>query len=377
MRKLVFCLLMASACGESDGGSSSSGGSGGMGAGTASGGSAGAGLAGGTGATASGGVPSDAGDDASGGTAGSGANAGSGGVDAGPDAASDASDGAAGTAGATGNAMWVWQGDKFVDATARSALLSYAKSHGVSRLFVSAYPTLLASSPKYAPAAWRKGLEDAATQAIVVEVLFGDPTWTSPGADQTWAINNLIVPLAQFVSDPSTKVKPAALHFDVEPHGLAGWGSMSDAEHQKLIADLCDFFVLTRQKLDAGGAQSLAVHADLPSWWDSSALSFSYAGKQATGYEHALGRLDAVALMAYSNSQASVLANSAKEVGFTDAAGKRLWIGVETDPAHASDAFVTKSALDSALGAIGSSYSGHASYAGWAVHEYAYWSVMP
>ena len=52
-------------------------------------------------------------------------------------------------------------------------------------------------------------------------------------------------------------------------------------------------------------------------------------------------------------------------------------MGVETDPAHPNDAFLTMSALSSALAALDSTYSSRPSYAGWAIHEYAFFSVMP
>lgn len=363
----LYAWLAVAACGESGGRAPASGGSAGTGAGGGTGGAI-AGDSGtdgdandGSGASSTGGAAGSAG--AAGGDGGAGADASMG--------------GAAGAATAAGNAMWVWKGGEFVDDAARGTLLAFAKTRGVSRLFVNGYPALSPSSPSYAPAAWRKALEDAALQSIAVEVLLGEPTWTSPGAAQSWAIDQLVVPLAAFVTDPATKVKPAALHFDVEPHGIAGWSGMTATAQRKLIADLCDFFALTRQKLDAGGATALRLHADLPSWWDSTAYTFSYAGQQATGYAHALSRLDAVALMAYSNQQSSVLANSSYEVDLTDAQGKRIWIGVETDPAHPSDAFLTKTALGSALAALDSTYASHASYAGWAVHEYAFFSVMP
>ncbi len=73
----------------------------------------------------------------------------------------------------------------------------------------------------------------------------------------------------------------------------------------------------------------------------------------------------------------AVLANSAKEVDLTDPSGKRLWIGVETDPSFPNEALTTKASLESALSALDASYAARPGHAGWAVHQYAFWSVMP
>lgn len=327
--------------------------------------SAGSGGEPGGGAAGSGGAAAEAGTGASAGMDGGGGSAGASGS-AGADAAATSAD-----------AMWVWGSADFVVPAARSQLLAFALARGASRLYVHGYPELAPSSPSYAPAAWRSGLEHAAQQGIGVEILIGESSWTVPGPEQSFAIANRIEPIAAFFADPATQTKPVALHLDVEPHGLDAWKNGTTTSRQQLIAALCDFFALVRSTLDQNGASALKLHADLPSWWDSPTYTFSFAGKTATGYEHALSRLDAAALMSYSKNVSAVLANSAVEMTSTDASGKQVWIGVETNPALPDEALATRPDLENALAAIQGAYAGRPGYGGWAVHAYSYWSSMP
>jgi hypothetical protein len=195
-------------------------------------------------------------------------------------------------------AMWVWKWNRNRD------LVSFAVSHGVGELFVSAPPGFSTSqAPRYSDL-----LNRAAAAGITVDALSGDPSWvTNPDQAVAWA--HEVVNFHSF----------AGLHLDVEPYALSSWNT----DQSGTIASYLS--MLARVK---AAAASYRLEADIPFWFNT--IPSGNTSLDVSVFDI----VDAATLMTYrnvANGSDGIIALGLPEFDDGAALGKRVRLAVETN----------------------------------------------
>jgi len=255
----------------------------------------------------------------------------------------------ASSSAATGasRAMWVWKWDQ------NRALISFAQSHGVGRLFVWTWPGFSTTqASRYSDL-----LNRASAAGIAVDALSGDPSWVNnPGQAMAWARE--VVSFHLF----------AGLHIDVEPYALASWNTDRSGTITNYLS------MLSQVKSAAG---SYALEADIPFWfntipWGGSSLDVAV-----------FGTVDAATLMTYRNVAAGsdgIIALGQAEFNDGVALGKRVRLAVETNPeSPAKVTFYNTSVtyMDSQLSQVDAAYAASPLYSGIAIDDYLGYRKLP
>jgi hypothetical protein len=243
--------------------------------------------------------------------------------------------------------MWVWKWDQ------NRALISFAQSHGVGRLFVWTWPGFSTSqASRYSDL-----LNRASAAGIAVDALSGDPSWVNdPGQAVAWARE--VVSFHSF----------AGLHIDVEPYALASWNTDQSGTITNYLS------MLSQVKSAAG---SYALEADIPFWfntipWGGSSLDVAV-----------FDTVDAATLMTYRNVAAGsdgIIALGQAEFNDGVALGKRVRLAVETNPeSPAKVTFYNTSVtyMDGQLSQVDAAYAASPFYTGIAIDDYLGYRKLP
>lgn len=248
--------------------------------------------------------------------------------------------------------MWVWT------VPAPKTLISFAKAHGVTDLFV-AVTTTVATDGSLPALQQLKRLADSASMRLYA--LNGDPSWA---IDQTAALS--------WQSAALTTGLFAGIHVDVEPYSLPQW--------QTAQAETAQSYITLLGLLKA--SSSLPVEVDVPFWYGTIPAPAGSSG--ATLADAVLAVVDEVTVMSYRSTATG--AYSITDVG-TDmltraaAAGKPLRLGAETNPtpgcSNCSFAGISASTFSTALNAVNAAAARYRGYSGIAIEDYTGWSALP
>jgi hypothetical protein len=248
--------------------------------------------------------------------------------------------------------MWVWT------QPSAKTLVSFARTRGVTDLFVSVPPRLPSSSRL----AWVRSVASLAGPAgIRLQALGGDPGWVDdPDAAVAWERAALSTGLF------------AGAHVDVEPWARADW----DTDRTRVVAG----YLAVLDRLQA--ATTLPLEADVPFWlWTLDAAD----GRPLDAA--VLRRVDRATVMSYRNTVTgpdSITDVAARTVATAGALGTPVRLAVETqrlgsDPVSLKQTFFgsTEAKVNAALGAVDAAEAGVPTYAGTAVHDYAGYTALP
>ncbi len=244
-------------------------------------------------------------------------------------------------------ATWVWKWDRNRD------LISFARSHGVGRLFVWTWPGFSTSQPSR----YSDLLNRASAAGITVDALSGDPSWVNdPGQAVAWARE--VVRFHSF----------AGLHLDVEPYALASWKTDQSGTITNYLS------MLSRVKAVAG---SYALEEDIPFWfntipWGESSLDVAV-----------FDTVDAATLMTYRNvadGSDGISASGQAEFDHGVALGKRVRLAVETNPDPLAKVTFYNTSVTYMAGQLSKVDAAHAAsplYSGVAIDDYLGYRKLP
>lgn len=255
--------------------------------------------------------------------------------------------------------MWVWD-DVVGDAAATAALFDFAAARGVTALYLHAEGPV-----EDAPDALAELVAGARERCLDVELLFGAADWALAGEHA----RPLELAAAAAALPPAGK--PAALHYDVEPYGLAEW----DGDREAIANQYLDLLEELAAATAAGG---LPLHVDVPFWFDGVVVTRGGAARPLS--ELVLDRVDRAVLMDYSDDPDAIVERAATEVAYAGAAGREIVLGVETmcglEPESVSFCEEGGAAMEAALAHTLEAYAGAPGFAGVAVHHYGSWSTL-
>ena len=258
-----------------------------------------------------------------------------------------ASPASASAAAAAPRAMWVWKWSRNRD------LISFAVSHGVGRLFVSAPPGFSTSQP----ARYTDLLNRASAARITVDALSGDPSWVNnPGLAVAWA--------GEVEKFPGF----AGLHLDVEPYALSSWNTDQSGTITSYLS------MLSQVK---AAAKSYALEADIPFW-------FNTIPSGSTSLDVSVFNIvDAATLMTYRNvatGSDGIIALGQAEFNDGVALGKPVRLAVETNqssPSKVTFYGTSVSYMNGQLSQVDAAYGASPLYTGIAIDDYLGYSRLP
>lgn len=270
--------------------------------------------------------------------------------------------------------MWVYPSGAFTAPAERRELLAFARSRGVAELYVTAAPGLT-GGPGADPRGFHQGLAEATAAGVAVEILAGDPAWLGEPAARAWFFQQLLGPVLDLARSSRP---PLRLHLDLEPHQLPCWESASPEARLELLQQTFALFREIRTRATAARVP-LELAADIPLWWDAPELTFTFDGIADTAYGHTLREIEHPVLMAYVRQPETLIARLEPLLARAKAAGRRVRVAVETDPAPGLKELAAQSEVEllGLLNTVDERFATHAGYGGWAVHAYPFWRALP
>jgi hypothetical protein len=271
------------------------------------------------------------------------------------------------------SAIWEWQENVITDATAQSAFFAFAATHGIDRVYIECESAIQNNQP-----ALIGFLEAAANNGLTTELLFGDARWVLPGSGyphQGYAVSLVSIYTAQLLSQ-MTAGKPDAVHYDVEPYSLKQWKT-----EQNTIA--LDYISLVTQLKAAAQPLGLRLSVDVPYWY--STIPVTQGGVITPMNRLVLNIVDRYVIMDYWDTASRIERQAMVDLTYANSvADKQVVIGVLTScnqvpqntsfcntTAHSGTAY-----MERALGLVRNAVAPNAAFAGFAIEDYAGFSIL-
>ncbi len=259
--------------------------------------------------------------------------------------------------------LWVWSNQPAIDPSAADALVELARDTSLTSLYLQAQ-TLVYDAPE----ALQQLVVRAAEANVQVELLIGRPEWARTG--QAAEPLKLTSDLIQFVAQAKGP-HAVAVQLNIEPHGLPEWSS----EQTQLLQNLLDLLDQVAPMLHKAG---LALSFDLPTWYDSIALTRH--GQTRPLSEWVIDAVDTAVLMDYDDDLPDLLSRLTSELAYADKVHKRLIVGVETQCGLDDDLTFCeegRTALLATLAQLHTALKPHPAYGGQAIHHWKSFVELP
>jgi len=223
-------------------------------------------------------------------------------------------------------ATWVWNtADILRRETLRSELLAFLEMERLDRVFLQLPATVGDSTGQRSLVA--DGLASLVVslhaRGIGVVAMEGGAEFARPG--QHAALANIIRAVGDYNRRAAADARFDGIHLDVEPYLLPGFGGMRRAE---IVSSYLAMLSAVREQCRA---DSLSLAVDIPFWFD-----IGDAGDtSSTILDRVLPLVDEICVMSYRTTVAGengIIALAQDEVEAAAAAGKRVWIAIETSP---------------------------------------------
>jgi len=270
-------------------------------------------------------------------------------------------------------AVWEWQENVITDPTDQSAFFAFAATHGIDTVYIECESAIQHNQP-----ALISFLEAAADHGLTAELLFGDADWVLPGSGypyQGYAVSLVSVYTAQLLGQMTTG-KPVAVHYDVEPYSLEQWKT-----EQNTIA--LDYISLVTQLEAAAQPLGLKLSVDVPYWY--STIPVAQGGVTTPMNRLVIDIVDRYVIMDYWDTAPRIESQATTDMTYANGmAGKQVVVGVlttcgenpqdqsfcNTSP-HNGTAYMEK-----VLGLVRKAEAPNAAFAGFAIEDYAGFSVL-
>lgn len=258
-------------------------------------------------------------------------------------------------------ATWLWHTSLIGTSAGRSDILQFAKKQQVGRIFLQVNRDI-------AMGAYRSFIRTASAGGIEVYALDGAPEWALPENKQR--IADLVDWVKGYNASVQKNERFTGIQVDVEPYQLPEWTSNQSAAADNWRQAMGYFNELAKKE------PALPTSAAVPFWLDGIKL----ADGSGTLSEAIMAELDETAVMAYRDQAMDVVDLAGAELAAGDRLGKKVWIGVETNPAPDTP-FITfyeegRKEMERQLAIIDGMVHIHPSYAGISVHDYAGWLAL-
>ncbi|POS68821.1 hypothetical protein DHEL01_v212785 [Diaporthe helianthi] len=257
-------------------------------------------------------------------------------------------------------ATWVWNTTFITDAAETSQFFTFAQEQGLQRAYLHVDADI---DNLY----FGIFIQRCTASGIAVEALMGNPQWILGGG--TPSLQSNLEWIDQYQGNASADARFSGIHMDIELWSLSDWQSMLGTYipvWQGIVTSVASF----------ARSHSITAAADLPFW---ACTMFDPSTGEAID-SWMLNALDSVTFMTYRNTVEELFKVAEKPLAAADAAGKQVYLAVETVASPEAQVsfkgLVTVSSLSHKLQSITLECSNHTSFAGIAVHDYSGWLAL-
>lgn len=238
--------------------------------------------------------------------------------------------------GTTEKALWVWNTHELInDTTALRQLTMFLRNENIDHVFLALpYDADHPDAPKGVPVE-REILipivQELNESGHRVHALIGDKDFIRP--EKQGFVQRTLENIVRYQASAPRSAQFYGVHLDIEPYLLPGFGS---SRQEWFLRNLLR--VLETSAVTVRGA-GLVVGADIPPWLDSpneltnTPPVVSWNGSTKPMYEHVIDLMDFVVLMNYRarmDGDDGLLFQALNELRYSDAVGKKVFIGLET-----------------------------------------------
>ncbi|WDV96530.1 copper amine oxidase N-terminal domain-containing protein [Brevibacillus parabrevis] len=267
------------------------------------------------------------------------------------------------TAAPKQHSTWLWDASLLLSGQEQERTIEFAVEQQVTSIY-------LQIDKDISQAVYQSFMQKAQQRQIKVEALNGRPGWAFPSGhsqieafiDWVEAYNAAVAPEERF----------SGLHFDIEPYVLPEWKS----DQTRVVSNWMDSIRLIERRTKANG---LRLTLDIPFWLHQVKVPDTRYSLSAWMLEKA----DAVVIMDYRNSALGndgIIANAQPILREAGTLGKQVIVGIETAPsaegAHTTFHSLPTHVLKTELQLAKEKLAQHASYAGFAIHDYNHWTKL-
>jgi hypothetical protein len=277
-------------------------------------------------------------------------------------------------------ALWVWDSTALVqDAAARQDFLEFCRTGNIDIAWVQV-ARAIGGNRLLHESGWRSLLREAHLAGIKIHALDGDPEWVL--RERHGLVLALVDTIIRFNRDAPVTERFDGIHLDNEPYLLPGW-QLPDYR-ERLLADYLQLNATVQQLVRAEGGLEYGV--DIPFWWNyrdeqtgGAIGDVTFAGTRKAASFHILDLVDNVGVMAYRNVAAGtdgIVAHAKDLLTYANGTNAKVLVAVETSPVERVEmpklTFDGRSnaQMEAELAVAHEAFSGHRSYAGFAIHHY-------
>lgn len=207
-------------------------------------------------------------------------------------------------AASTNRGVWCWKspspyGLNYIigDPAIEDAAVSQFKVWGISRIYGSYGELLKTAQGQAALAVWNSRLS---RNGIESQLLISDTSWGSGD-------HNILLSMISFNTNQPADAQLKAVHLDIEPWGLASWGT---GDKYQALLGLADVYQSVRNELNANGLTNVLMYADLADWLDNlGTINWPSVLAREQWYSGILTNLASITLMAYEQPSFSRILN--------------------------------------------------------------------
>jgi hypothetical protein len=257
---------------------------------------------------------------------------------------------------------WLWNTSSLLKD--KDTTFQFLQQNGINLVFLQIDPDVPSSE-------YSSFISEAADRGMEVQALGGAPDWILQ--DNQKKVYKLIDWVKTYNNSVSAAEQFKGIHLDVEPYVLPQWYTDTDT-HLGLWMDTVSGFV-EEMKLET---PNLISGADLPVWLNKFNVPDGQGGR-TTLSNWMIRKLDQSTLMAYRDNASDIISSVTNELNDAEKNAKPVIVAVET--VQGSEGPISfyekgKTQMMRELSTVVETLSTSASFAGYAVHDYAGWSSL-
>ena len=250
-------------------------------------------------------------------------------------------------------ALWVWRAKEVVvDQQVGDFFISFCKTKGITRAFLSLDRALLSSLPP--EPALVNFITRCHKNGIKVSALFGENLWVYPQKRED--LMSRAKSVMVYNNSNSKKASFDGIHLDIEPHTLDEW----DTNKIALLEMLTDTYSMVKHAMSSQPELQLGV--DIPVFYDK---------VEGFTFTKLVEAVDVLTVMAYERTKTdSVIRAVSGEVEAANTEHKGILIGF-----NAKD-FVDEAEMETLIANVGDRLSSYPAFAGFCIHDFDHYRIL-
>ena len=221
---------------------------------------------------------------------------------------------------------------------------------------------------------YQRFIQEASDKGILVFALGGSPEWLVTNNLKKNAPEDFNLWLKEYQRISKKNQQFAGIHLDVEPYLLTDW----EHDYQNVVKKYQDILMKAKQY---SNDLNITFEVDIPFWFDNQHFDNEIYGRGLL-IDWIIDHVDGVTIMAYRNSingPNGIKELSSYEINYANTVGKKVTIGIETQPLPES--YLTfyekgRNTMEQSILELFHIYDEEESFQGIAIHSYESWKLL-